>query len=112
MGFPPDLATMKRCDLFRIDVEDIGDVFDLDEVEARQAFWSSLLIDTASEWLWITKNVDLMRFVFLGNFSMLWLSETFWGREREKKKKEKGRREREEKEEENYFPHPEFTIHH
>lgn len=37
MGFPPDLATMKRCDLFRIDVEDIGDVFDLDEVEGKNA---------------------------------------------------------------------------
>ena len=28
-----------------------------------------------------------------GNFSMLWLSETFWGREREKKKKEKRKEE-------------------
>ena len=44
---------------------------------------------------------------------MLWLSETFWGREREKKKKEKRKeKEREEKEGENYFPHSDFTLTH
>ena len=29
----------------------------------------------------------------IGNFSMLWLSKTLWGREREKKKKEKRKEE-------------------
>ena len=34
MGLPPDLATMKSCDLFRIiDIEDIGDVIDFCEGE-------------------------------------------------------------------------------
>lgn len=38
MGLPPDLATMKSCDLSRIiDIEDIGDIIDFCEDEGKNA---------------------------------------------------------------------------